>query len=265
MNAEEVRADLEGSNVPSDQHGPIKAGVVFESARRPVVIFLQPLYGHVPPAAHGNQQRFVLQNTALGWLHWNEDWLGAYVDEARNSLVKKVLKTIPEATHVLFVDQDMMLPMETIECLLSNKVDVVSGTYFGKDPDATIVAFESMGPTVRLQDFDTDGIIQVAGVGMGCCLITVDLLKRMREHFQDQLWFQCDQKKIETDEGNSIIRTTGEDAHFCYRCREMGVPIYLDGRVLCHHLMDGAVGYEHWKLAKERKALCSSGNTKSNP
>lgn len=241
---------MNADELPTDQHGPLKAGVVFEHSRKPVVILSEPLYGPIPPVAHSNHMHFLTVNLAAGFLCWYEPHLGAYVDEARNKLVRKVLDDIPSATHILFIDQDVILPEEAVECLLSNNADIVSGTYFGKDPDATLVAFESIYPGKRLMDFDPDGVIQVAGVGMGCCLITTDLLRRMQTANGNDLWFKCEQREV----ASGVVRTSGEDAYFCRQCQQMGVPILLDGRVLCGHVMDGVVTYEHWKNAKDRKA-----------
>lgn len=200
------------------------------------VIFCSPVYGTVPGTAHAAQMEFVTVSTARGLLQGIIFQVNAYIDVARNELISRVLDDCPQATHVFFADQDMMLPLGTIEGLLANDADVVTGTYFGKDKEATLVGWESLEPRKRLENFDPNGLTKVAGFGAGCLLIKTDLLRRMEEKYQDRWWFKC----------------PGEDAHFSQRLQEMNVPFYLDGRVQCGHQSEYAVTVDHWKAAKEK-------------
>src|SRR5271165_4020319 len=109
-----------------------------------IVCMLQPLYGPCPARHHGRLCQFITQNIAAGYLHWYNFFAGAYIDEACNRLVDDTLLNIPDATHVLFVEQDMRLPTETLEALLSADKDVISATYFYHDADATLVGFREL-------------------------------------------------------------------------------------------------------------------------
>ena len=129
-----------------------------------IVVLCQPLYGPCPSRHHGRLCQWIVQNMAAGLLHWYNFFAGAYIDEAFNRLVADTLDNIPEATHVLFVEQDMILPDETLEALLSAEKDVVSATYFYHDADATLVGFSQLGPPGRwLETFVEDEVQQVAG------------------------------------------------------------------------------------------------------
>lgn len=206
---------------------------------RPVVVLCQPLYGIVPPLAHANLLEFQGVNMARGLLHGYRARVGAYIDDARNALVAWVLDETP-ATHLLFVDQDMILPTDLLAALLADDAAVVSAVYFGKDDAASLVGWSSVDPPVRLDDFDPTALRPVGGFGMGACLIRTDVLRQMVEHFGDREWFRSER--------------SGEDLHFSRRLARMGVPFTLDGRVQCGHVGDFVVTADHWRAARERKA-----------
>lgn len=206
---------------------------------QPIVIMCQPLYGHVPLQAHGESMTFLGANIAKNCIHGYLARMRAYIDEARNALITNVLEGFPTATHIFFNDQDTVCPHETVEMLLSHDKEVVSGVYFGKDSEATLVAFGSIDPPSRLADFDPTCVQAVAGVGMGCCLIRTQFIKDMAKKYGDEEWFRSER--------------SGEDYHFCKRAKEMGVKVWLDGRVQCMHLMDGVVTYDTWKAARAKR------------
>ena len=223
---------------------------------QPIVVLCQPLYGAVLNRHHGRLCQWIVQNIAAGYLHWYNFFSGAYIDEAFNRLVADTLDNIPEATHVLFVEQDMILPDETLEALLSAEKDVVSATYFYHDADATLVGFSQLGPPGRwLETFVEDEVQQVAGVGCGCLLVRCDVFRQMERCYGDRLWFQCQQiSSIIDGTDEAKRRTKGQDWHFCKRLETMGVPVYLDGRVVCGHISEGEVGLEQHRRAQERKS-----------
>lgn len=148
--------------------------------------------------------------------------IGAYVDKARNTLVRKALEN--ESTHLLFVDQDMLVPQDALHYLLKHDAPVVGAHYVGKAHPYETVAF-NFDPfrRVTLGDYDQDGVTEVGGVGMGCTLIDTSVFTQMIEKFGDELWF-------------NIVHDTGEDVWFAQRCAEMGIPILLDAAIQCGHI-----------------------------
>lgn len=226
------------------------------AAAQPVVILCQPLYGHIPPTAHGHQMEFMGANVARGLTHGYRARAMAYIDDARNGLIKTVIDGWDSATHILFVDQDMLVPHggdgkspNAVALMLAAGKEVVSGVYHFKNGEAALVAWETLGmpetgvrssewkKTPRLlEDFDPTGLQPVAGTGMGCCLIQVSFLKAMRDHFKDEEWFRSERG--------------GEDYHFCRRVAVMGRQVWMDGRIQCQHIGDAAFTYREWKAGK---------------
>ncbi len=205
-------------------------------SHRPVIVLCQPIYSVVPAMAHAKLCEFIGVNMGRGLLHGYFARVNAYIDEARNILVGRVLDETP-ATHLFFVDQDMILPPDTLGTLLRDDLDAVSAVYFDKSERHRPVGWSCLEPPARLEEFDPEGIQAVAGFGMGAMLLRTDFLRRMAERFEDREWFRSER--------------CGEDMHFSRRAAEMGVDIHLDGRVQCGHVADVTLTADHWRAARE--------------
>lgn len=220
-----------------------------------------PGYGHVPSLCLVSFGSFVAQGVGRGYINNIATSVGAYIDRGRNEIVKQALSN--GSTHLMFVDQDMVLPDTAMLRLLSHNQAVSGGLYFGKDDLYTPVAFD-FDPFRRVYNLEDDPslyrpawrsdedaelacacgktddhIHRVGGVGMGCTLIKTSLFRRMKKHFGDELWFSS--------------KECGEDVHFALRCKELGVPIYLDGFIQCGHVRDEMITVRHYQWAREQK------------
>lgn len=209
-----------------------------------------PLYGclHAFSVIHLlNHLAHAVAKGTYGVLSFVE---GAYIDQARNTIVREVLKIAltadPPLTHLFFLDQDVIVPPYTVERLLSHNLDVVGAVYFGKDSQHLPVAFQ-LEPFERLRQIFSDGLQPVDGIGMGATLINLDVFRKMKEHFQDEWWFRC----TSSPEGNEVSHT-GEDIWFAQRCKTLGIPIYLDCSLQCEHISITRIGYQHYLDTKER-------------
>lgn len=207
----------------------------------PIVFFVQPIYGYIPPRADSHQKDWLGYNLARGIIHGVKCNPMCYIDRARNQLVAHLVDV---ATHLLWVDQDMMLSLNIVRRLLGADKDVVSAVYFGKDDAHLPVAFDDADKGTPLLEPPTD-LQQVGGVGMGCCLTKTSVFRRMEEHFGDRTWFKC-------QEGPGF---SGEDLWFARRCKAMGVPIWLDGREDCVHVGDELITREHWRRANGAREM----------
>lgn len=201
---------------------------------RPSVLVAQPLYSHVAPVAAMSFTSFVLSLPSKPYTATVFQSLNMYVDNARNDAVRIALgemegHKIGRVTHVLFVDSDMVVPQDGLDRLLRHDLESVGGLYFGKLPPFLPVAF-TLDPFQRLQAYKREKVQEVDGLGMGFTLVSVDLFRRMRAHFKDDLWFRA---------GEGI----GEDVWFYMRLKEMSVRTYLDASVKCGHVGELVVDY----------------------
>lgn len=149
-----------------------------------------------------------------------------YIDKARNRVAERVLEAAEDydLSHVLLVDQDMHLPLDLPEQLLALDAPIASALYCRTVAPYDLVAFKLVpGGCVYYdrEELDMEGLNKVDGVGLGACLIHLDVLKDLKSD-----WFRS--------AGGS-----GEDVYFFQRVRdELGVPVLLDCRARVGHVGD---------------------------
>jgi GT2 family glycosyltransferase len=153
---------------------------------------------------------------------------------ARNNIAKEAIAE--EADYVLMVDNDVILPSDTLRNLLETQTDVCLGYYltrWGNQSDSRVVIFKDGEYNYstyynrdELQALRNKGVFRekVHGGGFGCALVRTDVFKRIAFP-----WF----KFTIYEDGSNL----GEDLNFCERCKEAGIPIIVDTRVSCKHLV----------------------------
>lgn len=199
-----------------------------------------PAYGGVSPDTLASVVQLVQAGGALVHSFNVEPYM--YVDQARNVLVEKCLAT--NATHLLFLDSDMIWPKETVSRLLSHNKPVVSGLYFQKEAPFNPVVY----------DFDKElsphywqilpcSLAGMDGAGLGCCLIERSILDKHQSKNSFGWKFRSDQ--------------CGEDVEFFRRLYDghqpKGYLAYLDPTLICGHLGRNIVTDQHWKMYQQMK------------
>lgn len=154
--------------------------------------------------------------------------------------------------RVFWMDSDMTFKPDTL-VRLSEIMDTgkrfVSGLYFTRRmPNIRPVLFNKMTYTEHDGVADSEatffhdypeGLVECEAVGFGCALTSVDLIKRVAEHFGSPFTpFSC----------------MGEDMAFCLRVRELGEKIYCDTRIKCGHLGTVEITEETYKSISGKKA-----------
>lgn len=133
-----------------------------------------------------------------------------------------------DSDYCLFVDSDIVLPKNALSLLMSHGKDVMGGWYqeINSDrwiagrwiADNTFFNFRQIQPSVVKTDV----------VGMGCALVSRKVL--------EQVSFKPAIDVILKDEsGVSLI--LGECGAFGNDVAEMGFNLYMDGSVVCEHLI----------------------------
>lgn len=170
---------------------------------------------------------------------------GYDVSTARNKSVNKALEL--EADYILMVDNDVVIPKETLNWMLEDAKDVCLGHYAHRNQDNIYngnsnicrlydqhgkkyfdYTLDSEYTAGDMEQFRTEGQtkIKIHGGGMGCAFIKTDIFSRLKYPWYK--WANYPDKK----------RTSiSEDLFFCELCRKAGIPIYADVRVSCGHLM----------------------------
>ncbi len=184
---------------------------------------------------------------------------GVRTDLARNQIVEATLKT--KAQWLFFMDSDMDFPSRALIRLLRHDVDIVGGLYFLREPPFNPVAYRVDEQASRekgghyyswiaqevldylnehrhdapvtgsgCREIPKDGkeLRQVDGIGTGCMLIRRRVLEKVPPP-----WFSY-------SEGGS------EDLFFCRRAIEAGFKVHVDLGVICGHLHQMRVSYQHF-------------------
>ncbi len=164
---------------------------------------------------------------------------GPKIDDARNKIVHAFLEET-EATHLLMVDTDQVLRRDTISRLLEADKDIVGGLIFiGASgvspirPNVVVSVPVGEGPEWTMEplwEYPTDTVVQVAGVGAACMMVTREVYEKVLVARGDQHplpWFAHGMHK-----GIQI----GEDIAFCLTAQKIGFEVWCDTGLVIPHV-----------------------------
>jgi len=159
--------------------------------------------------------------------------VGKAVHTARQDIVEKALRE--KAKYVMFVDDDVFLPLNSMVKLVNHNKDVCMGLYWGKAEPCFPVIFEpdteiGVGPWL---DYPRESLTRVAGGGLGCCLIKTDVFRKLREEGEEE-FFKIDWIRTKKDGQKSKV-SVGEDHYFYELCEKHGIDIWCDTSIRCDH------------------------------
>ena len=169
---------------------------------------------------------------------------GYDVATARNRIAQKAMDL--NADFLLSVDNDVVLPKNTLTLLLEDAKEVCLGFYAHRNADnryngRTCICklkdengneyyhypLESEYTVTEMADMAESGESKIAvhGGGMGCSLIRTDVFRRLSYPWYD--WVNY---------GDANRGMLSEDLYFCALCRTAGIQIYADVRAGCGHM-----------------------------
>lgn len=187
---------------------------------QPKVTLGIPSYNHIPPQAYASMLSAVMENVHAQLLTGLDVRCEVFVAQSRNEIAEAFLELWHEgrATHLWFVDDDMVLPRGALARLLSYGRPVASALYCGREKELHVYQLD---PFVRLtaDKLPADPFLCDA-VGLGCCLIEGQVLedvKRWREPL-----FQ-------------YTAGVGEDIYFCEGLAAVGVKVLVDPGLVAGH------------------------------
>lgn len=138
--------------------------------------------------------------------------LGTLLPDMRNTLARKSIEL--GATHILWLDSDMIFPEDTIERLYHHGKPIVAASYSQRKEPAKPVAAKD-GVWVYTEE-GSAGIEKVDFVGMGCMLVESAVYEAMDEPWHCLGW----------NEAKGTI--VGEDVYFCRKAAEVGAETWID-------------------------------------
>ncbi len=199
------------------------------------LLFSKPTYGpSCDPAIDKNHRDAIMfaSNHGVRWVgDISSDRMGWAA--ARNGIVEAALEASEKdpIDGIFWVDDDILLPVETIAKLASYDLDLVSGLYFqraGKHLPLMAKFNEKIESFEWPLIFPEDRLVQVDGVGFGCVYTSIDLIRRV------SALPECTNGPFGSDFAK---KPYGEDFLFCLRARKLGIRPYVDTALLCQHYM----------------------------
>ena len=171
------------------------------------------------------------------------------IHESRNLLVEEALKL--NATHVLFIDDDMVFPPHAAIQLLEHDVDIVTGLAFRRRAPYHPCIFTCDGKDIHAIESINKGLVDIDCCGSAFILIKAEVFKRMPKP-----WYVYGDKSlgIYVDQGG-----LGEDISFSLKAKQLGFEVKCDTDLIITHLGDNEEidenTYMQYKLAHSEQPI----------
>lgn len=138
---------------------------------------------------------------------------GSVIPGNRNTLVNTAIKD--GATHVLFIDTDMVFPADTLDRLLAHDKPMVFANCCTRSLNPAKPTAQIGGKRVWTEREST-GLEEVDRCGFGVALIAIEVF-----HAIPKPWFHFNYLPDKDDYG-------GEDIYFCDLATKAGYKLYID-------------------------------------
>lgn len=155
---------------------------------------------------------------------------GYTIAENRNYAVAQAKKEA--CTHILFVDDDMEFPEDTLDELMEHGVEIVGvdsksrklplSTTVGLLKDNELWALHNIPPFYKMPE----ELFEVYSIGMGVALIDMKIFDEI-----DQPWFA-----FKTHDSGLVLE--GEDSFMCQQARSKGYKVWCDPTIEIGHIGD---------------------------
>lgn len=143
----------------------------------------------------------------------------------RNLVIDAALKN--DATHILFIDDDTIPPVDIVEKLARWDKDMVTGVYCMRNSPHYPIIFEDADEQGRclhynMDDAKSEGLVKLRAAGLGACLIKTEVFRGM-----EAPWIRLG----ELDPENWC-----DDIGFFHRAYLAGFELYADLSVRSGHM-----------------------------
>ncbi len=170
------------------------------------------------------------------------------VDKSRNEMIRKALSL--DVHLILFLDADNLCIPEFLDKMLKTmidyKADLVSALYFKKSkPYTPIVRKYKYGGYWEVNDLELNKVIEVDGVGLGCCLIKTEVFKQLKYP-----WFKFSYENWGTREV-----MISEDLYLTRNMMRKGMKMVCNTGIVSSHIGSIADAEEFMSYEPLRKQL----------
>lgn len=180
---------------------------------------------------------------------------GTNVQLARNELARAFVDEM-DSDYLFFVDADIAFDVDVPEKLISKDVPIVSALYLGITNHRAFPVGHVWTTPEKLHGVDHEGtavrslrqedilgtdLMEVAGIGMGCCMIRREVMVALREAPREHPYqwpFAVGQMRMAS--GQYLF--CGEDVTFALRAQRAGFTTYLAPDVRVSHAKEFLIG-----------------------
>ena len=184
---------------------------------------------------------------------------GSMVHDARGRIAQRAINA--GADWLVFFDSDMVLSPETTMALLDTAIgdmpcpdrggvakDFVTGLYFMRRlPTKPLILKEldwyedevlgAQESAEVYEKYPRDSVFEIAGCGFGCCIMSVEMVKRMTVAYRMNPF--------------TPMPRLSEDYSFCWRARKLGYKMWCDSRIRPGHCGLWVYGEGDWERQRE--------------
>jgi hypothetical protein len=207
-------------------------------------------YRQVPAPCLAHHIRAAFDAAKYGYTKRVEVEHDMYVTLARNKIAANALDLWhkKEITHLLYVDDDVQIPLGGIRQLADADVPAVSALYFTREFLPTAYSF--VPEFHQLEEVpEGEGLWQVDAAGAGALLIDCAILQEMKDKYKSDWWFLTVLEK----RPDGTEHYLGEDVFFFKRLKEMGIPLSIHCGVRCDHMGTGVTNYQTYEWNRKQK------------
>lgn len=155
--------------------------------------------------------------------------MGSHLPQGRHRLVDYALEA--DCSHILWLDDDMAFPRDTLRRLLAHKLPIVAANCTMRRMPVTTTAQRD---GERVPSSGKSGLEEVETVGMAVMLTETEIFRKL-----PQPWFAMPYDKLSP---NTYM---GEDVFFCKLARHFGYRIMIDHDLSVQIGHVGQLEYNH--------------------
>lgn len=135
------------------------------------------------------------------------------IARVRSNFIDEALAS--DMTHLLFLDDDMIVPLDLLDALCAWDKPIVAANCCQKNPHALVYTAIGMDGK-RVESKGKEGLEQVKRVGTGVMLLDLHYIRYIPKPWFELRW------------APDLQSMTGEDYFFCDKAAEEGIGVYID-------------------------------------
>ena len=160
---------------------------------------------------------------------------GTLVYVGRDKLSMKAMTG--DYSHILWLDSDMVFSADLVDDLMDNGKDIITGIAHSRRVPYPSCLFSEIYPGISRMDGDYPSEpFRVAGCGMACVLMSVEVIRDVWSHHSTAFF---------------PTRDLGEDLAFCKRATDLGYEIWADPHVQVGHVGHMVVYPEYQEIYRK--------------